>query len=49
MSKPDSDLWLDVKDLWLYKAIGLEYIKKISVLKYRIKNYVMIKPTRKLK
>lgn len=28
--RPGSNLWLDVKDLQLYRIIGLKYMKKIS-------------------
>lgn len=34
-----SDLRLDLKNLRLYKIIGLEYVRKISDVGYRIENY----------
>lgn len=39
MWKFDSDLWLNVKNLHLYRAISLEHDKKILDIRYKIKNY----------
>lgn len=44
-----SDLWLDIKSLQLYKTVFLEYVKKISGIRYGIENYVIIKPNVRLK
>lgn len=39
MSKPDTDLWLNIWNLQLYEAISLEYVREVSGLEYGIKNY----------
>lgn len=39
MSKPSSDLWLDIRNLQLCRAVSLKYIKKISSARYGIENY----------
>lgn len=38
-SKLGSDLWLNVKNLHLYRAIDLEYVRKVSNIGYKIENY----------
>lgn len=43
ISRLDFDWWFDKKDLWLCKAVGLEYFKKISGIGYKIENNMMIK------
>lgn len=43
------DLWLDIKDLWLDKAIGPKYTKEVLGIKNRMKNHVMIRPSIRLK
>lgn len=43
------NLWLDLKNLQLCRAVNLKYKKKVSSIKYRIENYVIIKPSLKLK
>lgn len=37
--------WLDIKDLWLDKAAGSEYVKEISGIEYGIKSYMMTRPS----
>lgn len=39
MSKLGSDLWLDIRNLQLYKAVGLNYVREIFGIKYEIKKY----------
>lgn len=39
ISRPDSDLGLDVTNSQLYRTISLEYIKKVSSIKHKIENY----------
>lgn len=39
MLRPGLDLWLDIKDLQLYKTISLEYVRDISDIGYKMKNY----------
>lgn len=34
-----SDIWLHIRDLQLYWAISLKYVKKVSSIRYGIKNY----------
>lgn len=39
MSRPDSDLLLNIRNLQLYKNKRLKYVNEISSIRYRIKNY----------
>lgn len=38
MSKPSLDLWLDVKNLQLYRAISSKYVREVSDVRYGIEN-----------
>lgn len=38
-SKPNLDLWLKIRNLQLYGGIGLEYVKEVFGIGYKIKNY----------
>lgn len=39
MSKPGIDWWLNVKNLQLYRAISLKYVRETSDVEYAIENY----------
>lgn len=47
MSRSASNLWLDVNNFELYKAIDLKYISDISSVRYEIENYVISRPSAK--
>lgn len=49
ISRLDSGLWLNIRDLKLYKAVSLKYIGEISYIKYEMKNYIITKPSTRLK
>lgn len=49
MSRQGFDLEQNEKNLQLCKAKGLEYVKKVSGMKYGIENYVIIRPSAKPK
>lgn len=36
--------WLDLKDLWMDRAIGSECIRSISGIRYKIESYEMTRP-----
>lgn len=38
-SRPDLDLWLDVKNQQLYRVMSSEYVRVVSGMEYKIKNY----------
>lgn len=44
-----SDLWLDVNNLQLYRIIGLKYVKEITNIRYKIKNYLITRPNERPK
>lgn len=41
MLKSDSNLWSDIKDIWLYRAVDLGHIKEVFGIKYRIKTIII--------
>lgn len=38
-SRLGTNLWLDIRDLQLYKTVSPEYIREVSCIIYKIENY----------
>lgn len=48
ISRLGSNLWLDIRDLWLNKAVNPEYAREVFVIRYEIKSCMIMKPSSRL-